>query len=172
MAKHRDIWTGLELYLEDLLWGEKLNESTRTEGGRGVDTCNLGPGLKLFWAFGDLVAAAAAQLRRRTAGEWRPVEETSSRRYAEPGTPGHQTYNLWLSAQQKPMLLMLTNLLLVGIFIQHKIFRALDFRLPRSQSYNSPTLFFAIFLQRHFTATVRFHSSFHTYCMNLICVTF
>ena len=48
MAKHRDIWTGLELYLEDLLWGEKLNESTRTEGGRGVDTCNLGPGLKLF----------------------------------------------------------------------------------------------------------------------------
>ena len=25
MAKHRDIWTGLELYLEDLLWGEKLN---------------------------------------------------------------------------------------------------------------------------------------------------
>ena len=48
MAKHRDIWTGLELYLEDLLWGEKLNESTRPEGGRGVDTCNLGPGLKLF----------------------------------------------------------------------------------------------------------------------------
>ena len=34
MAKHRDIWTGLELYLGDLLWGEKLKRLEYDDGGR------------------------------------------------------------------------------------------------------------------------------------------
>ena len=101
--------------------GEKFTQSTTEEGGVAwfvPVTCNLAR--VEFRASGDLVAAAAAQLRRRSGRE-ETVEETSTR-YAEPGNPGsNKRFKTYFLIPRKPT----RKPLLLGYFQQNcrKIYR-------------------------------------------------
>ena len=79
----------LELYLEDLLRGEKLNQSTTEGGRRGVEDVEA---VLSFWRPGrpapPRLSCGGAQAE---SGDLESGRKRPEIRYAEPGTPGHSS---------------------------------------------------------------------------------